>query len=286
MLWEGTMKDFFKSRFFMILALVLAVMIIVPSIITAMGAGSFVKSALNTVTTPIQKLFNYSADALSGFASYFTEFDRIADENEELRNRIAELNDKVAKAEETEEMNNWLYNYLELKREHPDYKFATADVTGREAGNYMTVFTLDKGSAHGIEKNMPAVTDYGVVGYVTEVGVNWCKVVTLLESGTAVGAYVERTGEVGVVEGDFALSKEGLCKMVYISAGSDIREGDRIFTSGYGSVYPRGLTVGTVKEVVPDPNSQTLIAYIEPAEKMQDIKKLMIITDYEVTLDE
>ena len=280
------MPDFIKNKFFMIMVVILIVVTVVPLVMNAVGAGAYVKDAVNVIVSPIQKLFNYGADAVSGFVDYFTEFDRIVEENNVLRSELDALSERVADAKKTEEMNEWLYKYLELKREHPEFKFSEADVTGRESGNYMTVFTLDKGTTHGIAEGMPAVTNYGVVGYVTEVGLNWSKVVTLLESGTAVGAYVESTDEVGVVEGTFALSKEGLCRMVYLSADTAVAPGDRVFTSGYGSVYPRGLLIGYVERTEPDPNNQTMIAYIRPAEKMEDISRLMIITDYEVVIDE
>lgn len=280
------MPDFVKNKFFMIMVVILIVVTVVPLVMNAVGAGSYVKSAVNVIISPVQKLFNYASDAVSGFTDYFTEFDRIVDENKLLRDELNSLKDQVASAEETEKMNDWLYKYLELKREHPEFKFSEADVTGREAGNYMTVFTLDKGTSQGIEVGMPAVTNYGVVGYVTEVGLNWSKVVTLLESGTAIGAFVERTDEIGVVEGSFELSKQGLCKMIYLPSDSTVAEGDRIFTSGYGSVYPRGLLIGYVERTELDANNQTIIAYIRPAEAMTDITKLMIITNYEVTLDE
>ena len=250
------------------------------------GAGGYVRNAVNIILTPVRSLFSYASDAFSGFASYFTKFDEIVDENNRLRDELSSLKERLSNAEEVEKMNEWLYGYLELKREREDFKYVDCKVTGSESGNYMTVFILDRGSTSGIKKDMCAITEYGVVGYVKEVGATWCKVVTLLESKTAIGAYIQRTDEIGVVEGDFNLASSGLCKMLYISSGSDVKPGDRILTSGYGSVYPRDLLIGYVESVEADPNMQTLVAYIRPSEELKDIKKLMIITDYEVTPDE
>ncbi|MBE6562779.1 MAG: rod shape-determining protein MreC [Ruminococcaceae bacterium] len=280
------MRDFLKTKTFFVLLILMIIFTVVPSVMTMVGAGGHVRNAVNVIVSPVQKLFNYATDAISGFTSYFTEFDRIVEENNALREELTSLKDQISSSEETEQMNEWLYRYLELRREHTDFGFADANVTGRESGNYMTVFTLDKGTAHGIKSGMPAVTDYGVVGYVSEAGLDWCKVVTLLESNSAAGVYIERTGEAGIVEGDFALASEGLCKMLYIDAESSVHEGDRIFTSGYGSVYPRGLLVGYVEKVEPDANTRTLVAYVRPAEQMKDIRRLMIITEYEVVADE
>ena len=280
------MPHFVKNKFFMALVILMIVFTVVPSVMSAVGAGSYVRNAVNVILSPVRSLFSYGSDAVSGFTSYFTEFDRVVEENKQLREELSSLKERLSNAEEIEKMNEWLYRYLELRREHPDYKYVDCKVTGSESGNYMTVFILDKGTSSGIKKGMCAITDYGVVGYVKEVGSTWCKVVTLLESGTAVGAYIQRTDEAGVVEGDFTLAAEGLCRMLYISADSDVKAGDRILTSGYGSVYPRGFLIGYVERTEPDPNTQSIVAYVRPSESLKDIKKLMVLTDYEVVPDE
>ena len=73
--------------------------------------------------------------------------------------------------------------------------------------------------------------------------------------------------------------------MSYLEEGADIKVGDRILTSGYGSVYPRGLIVGYVERVEDNEFSRTVVAYVRPeafnltgAEK---ISKVMVLTDYE-----
>lgn len=280
------MRDFLRSKFFTVTVIVALIMVIVPTVFNSMGIGGMLKNAINTVLSPAQNFFTYCTDAVDGFSSFFTEFDRIVDENNALREEISALRDQVKKAEEAEEMNEWLYDYLELKREHTDYKFTEADITGSGGGNFITVLTLDKGTAHGIEKNMPVVSSEGIVGYITEVGTNWSKAVTLLESGNAVGAYVERSGEMGVIEGSFALAKEGVCLMEYMGADADIRVGDRIISAGYGSVYPRGLVIGTVESVEKDADGRDLRVVVRPGTDLANATKLMIVTDYETYTEE
>lgn len=275
------MRDFFKSKFFTVIMVITLVMVIVPTVFGVMGVGRYLSDGVNIVLTPLQKLFSSVTDAADGFVSYFTEFDRIVEENEKLRRQNAEMRQKISAAEEAEQMNDWLFTYLELKREHTDYSMQDATVTGRESSNYMTVFTLDKGTSHGIAVNMPVVTPDGIVGYVSEVGKNWCRAVTLLQNGGAVGAYVERSGEIGVVEANYTLSREGLCKMKYMAADADIKVGDRILSSGLGSVYPRGLVIGYVESVEADAASRALSVTVRPSADLTDISKLMIITKYD-----
>ncbi|MBO5270011.1 MAG: rod shape-determining protein MreC, partial [Clostridia bacterium] len=124
-----------------------------------------------------------------------------------------------------------------------------------------------------------------VFGYVKETSVTSCKVVSIVETASAVGAFIERSGATGLVEGDYTLRADGLVLMKRIPISADVKVGDPVHTSGTGSVYPRGLLIGTVKEITSDPYSRTLTAVIAPREDftaLDDISHLMIVTGFEV----
>ncbi len=276
------MRDFLKSKFFLVIVVVAVLAAAVPTALSAFGAKQYLRSAVNVVLMPVQKAFHFVADAIDGYASYFTRYDEIVAENLLLKQQIADLSDRLYNAEEAEVLNVWLSSFLEMKRAHTDFTFAEAAITGRESVNYMTVCTIDCGTLKGIEAGMTVVTPDGVLGSVSEVGPTWAKVWTLIESSSSIGAYIERTGELGLVEGEFALSSEGLCRITYLAADSDVREGDRVLTSGYGSVYPRNLVIGYVTEIVPDEYSRTVTAVIRPAATLTGLSRVMIVTSYDV----
>ncbi|MBQ8746310.1 MAG: rod shape-determining protein MreC [Clostridia bacterium] len=279
------MRDFLKNKFFIAISVAAVLLVAVPSILSAAGAAIPLRNAVNVITTPLQKCFGYITNAVDGFVSYYTKFDDLVSENAALKKENAALRDRLYNAEEIEKTNDYLSRFLEMKRAHTDFTFAEANVIGSGSGNYMTVFTVDRGTAHGIQQGMPVVSDTGVIGYVDEVGLTWAKIRTLIESSSSIGGYIERTGELGLIEGNFDLSAEGLCEITYLAADSDIRVGDRILTSGYGSVYPRDLVIGTVTEIIPDDISRTLTARIAPAATLEDLRKVMIITDYETVTE-
>ena len=199
---------------------------------------------------------------------------------------VAEMKDQIQSAEDLEQVNNWLFGYLELKREHTDFVFRQANITGTGSGNYMTVFTLDCGTSDGVTENMVIITSDGIVGHIVEAGSSWSKAVTLLESGVAVGAVIERSGEKGLVEGNFHLASEGMCKMSYLSADSDVSVGDRVLTTGMGSVYPEGLVIGYVSRVEVDTLNRTKIAYVTAAADLSALERVMVITDFEKVVEE
>ena len=154
-------------------------------------------------------------------------------------------------------------------------------MTGRGSSNYISVLTIDRGTSSGCLENMPVVTSDGIVGYIAEAGAHWAKVVTIAEASSATGAVISRTGEAGLVSGSYSLAAAGLLKMTYLSPDSDVAVGDRIVTSGYGSVYPRGLVIGYVDSVETDEFSQNKVAYVKLAANLGDLTNVMVITSYE-----
>ena len=279
----GFILKLFKSRFFVISLAVALLLSIVPGVLCAMGQGSYIRSAIVTAASPFSWAFTKVGEGITGFSLYFKTLEELRDENAALRAELEGYKSLVYDAELIKEENEFYSNYLGIKEEHIDFLFENATVVGREATNYRTVVTLSKGSLHGIEVNMPVITEEGLIGHITEVGSTWSKAEILTESSSAVGAYIERSGTLGVVEGTYELRTEGLCRMVYIEADADIRVGDKVLSSGIGEVYPRGLLIGKVTEVSRDERTRTLVATVEPAADLGSISKVMIRTEYEIT---
>ncbi len=279
------MASFFKSKTFIVLLCAALVAVIVPSVLSAVGAGFVVRNAVNTLLSPVRSLFAWIGDGIGGFFTYFGEFDRIRAENDELRGKVRQMSDELYAARVAEEENEWLRSFLSLRREHTDYRFRDAMIVGRESGNYATVFTLDAGSLQGVAVNMPVVTERGVVGAVTEVGLNWCKATAVIEHGSSVGVYCERSGAVGIAEGTYELRSRSLCRVNYLDAGADVAVGDRFFTSGLGSVYPKGLYLGEVTRLYTDEYGRGMIAELTPAADFSALSRVMILTAYESAAD-
>ena len=276
------MNKFFKSRFFIITATVAMLLTVVVSALAASGHFSVLTNAVNIMVTPIQKGFASFGLAINGYKSYFDSVDGLKAENEALKAEINELKDLIYDAEAMKEENEFYKNFLGIKEEHPDYVFLDADVIGRQAGNYMTVFSLDKGTKDGVEKNMPIISENGgIVGYISEAGINWSKASSIIDTSASVGVYIERTSETGVLCGEFQLEKEGLCRINYLEGDSEVEVGDRVMTSGLGSIYPQGMLVGIVERVEYDDSLRSKYAVVRPFADITDIEKVMILTSFE-----
>ena len=252
----------------------------VPSTLSMMGYTGLAKDIIGTVTAPIRWCVTAIGDGFEGLGRYFSGVDTLTEENQALKDENAALREQQDRAERLEKENERLREYLDMKTKYPELQFEEGMVIGHAAGNYMTGFTLNRGSLHGIAVNMPVVVKEGIVGYVTEVGLNWCMVSTLIEDKGAVGAYVSRSGSLGMVSGDPSMKEQGVCKMSYMDENADIQVGDTILSSGTGSVYPADLPIGTVTEVQHDEYNRTPVAIIAPAVDFSSLQYMMIVTGY------
>ena len=271
----------FQNKFFIICLCIALVLAIVPSVFSFMGYSNLAKNIVGTVTFPLRWCFSAIADGFAGWGMYFQSIDALVKQNESLNEEKKELRDKLNEIALLEDENERLRDYLGMKEKNPSFTFEEGMVISYSAGNYITTFTLNKGTLNGIDTNMPVVTKDGIVGYVSEVGLNWCMVSTIIETATSVGAYIERSGAVGIVSGDYSLRNEGMCKLEYVEMDANIEVGDKVLSSGTGSFYPYGLEIGTVASVRVDEYSRTLVATVKPSVDLSSVRWVMIITGYE-----
>ena len=268
---------FFKNKLAGITILVAIFLVIFYTIIAALGQTLLLGNLLGTLATPFRYGFRAVGNAFGGFADYVTEFRSLSKENEQMADKIADLEKELAHVKVLQGENEWLRGYLGVKDNLADFELIDATVIGREANSYMTLYTLNKGSIHGIRVDMSVITDNGIVGRVESVGVNWCHVTSITENASSVGAVCARSGARGIVDGSLGLRERGLCAMNYIDEFADVKVGDTILSSGSGGVYPYGFVIGTVTEITHDENARTLSAIITPAVNPETVTRVMVV---------
>ena len=134
-----------------------------------------------------------------------------------------------------------------------------------------------------MEAGSCVVTENGVlVGVVSEAGLNWAAVSTIINTDIEIGGIVNRTFSAGVLEGDFSLMSQGRLKMNYLPEGAQLVSGDEVLTSGRGDVYPSGLVVGQVEGVFTDPSGQTRYAVVRPAVDLEALIEVFVIKEFEI----
>ncbi len=253
------------------------------SVLSYVSATSgFLQNAVGVVTYP----FRAAATAVTGWVEdkqrYYKDYSDLLAENEELRSRVAELESDARQAEADREENALLRELLELREQRRDLTFESAAVIDRESTNWTSALTLNRGTAHGVEKNDCVISSEGyLVGVVSAVGHNWCTVLTVIDTDTEIGARVFRTQEVAVAEGDLALMGEGKLRLSYLSADAQLLTGDVVTTSGLGGFYPGGLVIGTVETVQTGDDGLAQYAVLAPSARLDELKEVFIIKDFD-----
>ncbi|MBQ8797156.1 MAG: rod shape-determining protein MreC, partial [Oscillospiraceae bacterium] len=165
---------------------------------------------------------------------------------------------------------------------HEDYVFVDGYVISRSSQDWSSTLTINRGSASGLETGMCAVTANGeLVGLISEVGVNYAVIKTVLDSSLEIAATLSASGYNGIVQGGYSTGLEGLLRMDYLPSSSVIRNNDEVVTSG-STVYPRGLVIGNVVDAGFDDTGVAKYALLEPAVEMGSLEQVFIITAYEV----
>ena len=274
----------FQNKFFIVCLCVAIAISGITSTFALMGYRSLSKNIVGTLATPFRWVATLMTNAVEGFGKYFSSIDELTEQNEALKQENAALKEQISQSGLVEKENDRLRDYLSMKSEYPSFSFEEGMVIGREASNYVTVLTLNRGTIHGVEENMPVVTKEGIVGCVSEVGLTWCKVSTILETARSVGVYLPRNGASGILSGDYSMRVDGLCKLTFVEVdakNADVQPGDAVYSSGMGSVYPPDMKVGEIVSVEIDNVSRTLIASVKPTVNFSEPDYMMIITGYQ-----
>ncbi len=275
------MRDFFTSKTFIaicIIAVLLLGMLTVSSV--ERGKVTVFEDFVGIVITPIQNIVTTIAQKSGNFIAVFSDYNKLKEQNEQLKNEVNELSEKLRDSEKYMLENEALKGALGIKTENPDFSFCSAVVVASEQSGYSYMVTLNKGSVDGIKKRDIVISNGAVAGYISEVGTTWCKVTTILDSSCEIGAIISRTQDIGVLEGDFALAAEGNCKMSYLGNTVQLNSGDSVVTSGIGGVFPAGLLIGNVQEIKPETHGISQYAVIEPAVDISTLKNVLVITEF------
>lgn len=242
------------------------------------GADSVVSNnTVNIILSPFQKFFTSVGGGIGDFFTYMHDMKTYKEENIALKEEVDELKNQVRELTLHEKENERLRKLLELKSSDKTNRMVACEVTAKDPGNWFYVFTVDKGSNAGISKNDTVITNAGLVGRVSEVGTNWAKVTSIIDTGSSVGAMISRTEEIALVDGDMTLAENGKCRLDFIKSDHSIVAGDTIETSGLGGIYPRGLLIGTVSEIKNDSKGYTRYAIVDTAVDFEKIREVVIL---------
>ncbi len=274
----------FLSKYGIWLLAGVAVVVVVLCIISAVASGTpFLRNAAGVIASPFRAAGSAVAGWVGGIGDHFDDVDTLQQENDDLRAQVADLEQQLRQAQKAQEENQRLRRLLELQSQRQDLKTVSARVAERSVDNWSSTLTLNQGTGAGIAIGNCAIDEYGdLVGVVTDAGLNWCTVTTVLDTSSAIGAKVFRTEQVAVAQGQLSLMGQGQLSLTYLENAGDLISGDLVVTSGLGGYYPAGLTIGTVEELRTGADGLTQYAVVTPKAAVTSLTQVFLITDFDV----
>lgn len=278
------MKDFFRQNGILLLVIALLLSILIGTLSAFMsGEADPLSNLVTTVVTPFRSGVAAAADWLEGVYGYVFRYGELEAELKDLQAQVGKLQEEVRQGEEALRENEQLRELLDLTARRRDFTTEMVKITARSNSSWASTLTLSKGSSAGIEAGDCVITSTGVlVGVVSETGLNWSTVSTIIDTDTEIGGIVTRTYSAGVLEGDFALMNEGRLKLNYLPQEAQLVSGDEVLTSGRGDMFPSGLEVGRVEGVFTDPSGKTRYAVVQPSVKLDSLIEVFVIKDFEI----
>jgi len=194
-------------------------------------------------------------------------------ENDELRRQLGDLQGQITQGEASKQE-------LEKLKKSLDIPFAgeIPQVHARAASgpvsNFDATIEIDKGASSGIKKGMPVVSGGGLVGSVSTVSDSRAVVKLIIDRNFKVGVGTPGKPGHGVVEGQ---GDEITVHASEFALSSELGQGDILQTIGGRSLFPAGLTVGTVLSVSTDETTQQKVADVKLTANLSDLTYVTVL---------
>ena len=267
-----------KIRTVLILAVVLTVVIAIGS--TAAGFD-LPGMAVKAVLTPIRAAIQGITDSAEDLYSYMFRYETILAENQELKERMAQMEDDARTADALKRENERLRELLELTKAREDFVLVDANVIGWDSTDWTSAFTINRGEGDGMVEGQCVITANGeVVGLITEAGPNYAVVKSVLDSSLEISATIAASGYNGMVQGGYAIGEEDMLHMDYLPNNAIIRNRDQVVTSG-STVYPKDLILGHVVDAGFDEAGVSKYAILEPAADFGALEQVFVVTQFD-----
>lgn len=246
-----------KNQFF-----VLFILLEIVSLILLSRSYSYHGSIAHSTTSDIGgSLFS----TYSGVTDYFylkEENSILAEENALLRNRLS---------------SSFLLTDTQYVYRDSLFRFIPVKVVSNSVWKRNNFIMVNKGSKHGIEKEMGVVSPLGIAGVVVGVSKNYSTIMSMLHQNMRISARIKSSGQLVNVIWD---NNDYLFGTV-IDIPSHIRllPGDTIITSGNSLIFPEGIIVGTIETHQQDNNKKLSKAILRYVTDFSSINHVYIINN-------
>ena len=230
----------YRFRAFLIFVLLEALCIfLIVRYNTYQGAAMF-----NSANTYVGRVLEFQ----SGITDYFrlaSVNSTLAQENAVLRQQLMSYR-QDAEADSTDRLDATFFATSDSAKSEPFILHAGRVINNsvRRTNNYLT---LAAGSLDGVKPGMGVISPNGTVGRVKTVSKHYATVTSLLHSQMLISAKIKKDNTFGTIKwtgGDYRTAL-----LDYIPLHVKPAPGDTVLTSGFNTVFPEGIMIGTISEV-------------------------------------
>ncbi|MFG6116411.1 rod shape-determining protein MreC [Halobacillus sp. MO56] len=227
----------------------------------------------------IQTIFNQPVQFIQGTYENIQDISKTYEQNEILKSRLSQYKSIMQENQMLKKENEELRSSLDYQDSLTDYDPIDASVIARSSERWFSQMIVNRGEAHGVKRNMAVITGEGMIGKIQSTD-KFHSTVRLLSGfglSNRISAWVWQEDQPihGLIQGYDEDTESLLLKEIDYDA--EIKEGEKVVSSGKGGVFPAGLLIGEVTKVEMDEYGLTQTAYVEPAADLYDINQVMIV---------
>jgi len=241
---------------------------------------SLIRRWISAAVTPMERILHGSSVSVRNVWSNYIDLRHTREQDAQLRLQLARMREEEAAFSEDAAQGRRLQKLLDFKQQ---YVSATvpAQVIGTSGSDRSRVVYIDKGSADGLRSEQAVITPDGIVGKLRDVFPHTAQVLLISDPSSGAGVILASTRIRGILRG----SANGGVQINNLTADSRIKPGEQVITSGGDLVFPRGIPVGTIEKIEPDPQHQPYTAItIKPAADLSELEEVLVITGTQNTL--
>lgn len=233
------------------------------------------RSVLALAVYPLQTLAGVPAALGDRMAGYFTSQAQLREENAELRAKILDISQAAQRYEAAQAEAGQLRRLIGAAERLP-VKSMPAEILYNGRDPYSRKVVIDKGGQHGVRAGSPVVDEAGVIGQVTRAHALASEVTLLTDKDQAIPVQVVRNGLRAVA---FGAGASGMLELRFMASNAEIRNGDRLVTSGIDGTYPPGIPVATVARIERDAADAFARIVCQPAAGVERGRYVLVIAN-------
>ena len=275
---QGRKKTNIPSQYILFALTTIAVLLLFFSYATGFTGGVFEEAAAY-IFVPMERGITYVTNAASESSKDRASKAQLKEENAALTAQVEELREDNTKAKLEQDELARLRSLLELKDTYSNYKTTGAHVIAKGESNWFSTFTIDKGTADGVKKDMNVIADGGLCGIVTEAGSHFSVVRSIVDDTSNVSGMVVSSQDNCIVSGSLKnMTEENIIVFSNLEdSEKKVAVGDAVVTSNISDKYVPGILIGYITAVQDDTNNLTRSGKVTPVCDFRHLSEVLVV---------